>query len=62
MQALHLKKGPEVGKAMKFLFDLQDDYAVKRRPLTKEIAKRELIKEFKKATTNERIISSLLSL
>lgn len=41
-----VSKLPMIGKASKFLFDLQDEYASKNEVLTKEIAMEEVLKQF----------------
>ena len=46
MQTLGIKGGPEVGKAMKWLRDKTDDYAVEGKELTPEEAKRLLREEY----------------
>ena len=51
MDLLGIKQGPEVGKAMNFLTDLGDEYAEKKEELTKEKAREELLKKFKKQSS-----------
>lgn len=46
MQLLNIKSGESVGKVMRFLFDLEDEYASKKKTLTKDIAKKMILKEF----------------
>jgi poly(A) polymerase len=48
MELLGIPTGPEVGRAKKFLIELEDDYAEKGENLTKEKAQEELLKEFHK--------------
>lgn len=49
MDLLGLKQGPEVGRAQDMVRDIEDDYAEKGEELTKEKAKSELKKNFRKA-------------
>jgi putative nucleotidyltransferase with HDIG domain len=48
MDLLGLKTGPEVGNILKYVEDLQDDYANKGQQLSKEDAQKEILKKFKK--------------
>jgi putative nucleotidyltransferase with HDIG domain len=48
MELLKLNSGPEVGKAKEYLLDIQDDYASKKENLTKDEAKKLLLKEYRK--------------
>jgi putative nucleotidyltransferase with HDIG domain len=63
MDLLDIPTGVDVGRAKKMLIDLEDEYAEKGEELTKETAKKELLKSFiKKASiTNElRRISNII--
>ena len=51
MSLLNLKSGPQVGKAKKTLQEIEDSYAEKGETLTKDRAKEELKKHFKKTAS-----------
>jgi len=46
MDILGISTGPEVGRAKKILIDLEDEYAGKNKPFTKDEARQELLKKF----------------
>lgn len=46
MDILGIKPGAKVGEVGRFLLELEDDYASSGKKLTKEIAKKEVLKEF----------------
>jgi len=48
MELLKLESGPDVGKAKEYLLDIQDEYATKKETLTKNEAKKLLLKKYKK--------------
>lgn len=48
MEFLKIKPSPEVGEAKKFLLNIQDEYATKKKELTKREAEKLLLKKFRK--------------
>ena len=65
MDLLKITTGPEVGRAKKILIEIEDDYFEAGKKLTKEDARNELLKKFKKGVKKvaaERVIRSFTQL
>jgi len=60
MELLKIPTGTEVGRAKKFLIDLEDDYAEKDKTLSKEEAREELLKEFHKKVALSDVLRSII--
>lgn len=50
MELLNIKPGPKVGEVSRFLVDLQDEFASKKKKLTKEVAKQKILEKFSKVS------------